>query len=427
MIDDWDRPDTVIDDTALPVAVSPHPRALLHFSVARFFERIAHYGTRSFLIFYMIDRFGNQNVDGNYQTYGILAALVVFSQIPGGLIVDIGMGRKTAVTWGGLSLAVGYFVLAFGNSVTDAIGFFFIFVGMGLYGPAMFSSLAQFYQGRESYLGAGMAYHFAGINFGALASMLLISGFAASFLSWRQGFMVCGILMMVGQVYLLVINKAFGEPLLPAAKTIPGQHDFKNIPTAFPRAITVGLIALYALFWMFYVNQYDLLQAWLSRHSGLANAGNILRLSTAVLGIAVLFSGGLVLTRRPGKPINRMGAGILLGVFALSLLLGGLYLTQDTLGVSAGLMVVGVVIVALAFAEFLVVPSLYSYILSEQQKYPNMLLGFVAAAGYLPMLGFMFPSEWGTAATWTGAITIGGTVVLSTAGYWLFKQRSKDD
>jgi hypothetical protein len=179
---------------------------------------------------------------------------------------------------------------------------------------------------------------------------------------------------------------------------------------------------LFAIFWIYYGNQYRLLREWVGELGSGSDLSTALTLSLAGTTIAVLFLGGMVLTARPVNPLRQMGKGFLTAVAVFSFILGGVYLSRFTPGLEIGLIITGTMLVAMAFAEFMVVPSLFAYILqSQSQRYPNMLMGFVAAAAYLPSLGLLLPALNATGSGVSGTITVLGAGLITLAGYWLIK------
>jgi hypothetical protein len=289
----------------------------------------------------------------------------------------------------------------------------------------MFSSLAHFYRGREVYLGAGMSYHFAAIYAGGLAALMIVGGLAASVLSWRQGFMVCGISMMIGQVYLLAFAKAFNEPLLKSSAPLLEQHDPTQSKPGFPSYLAVGLITAYAVFWLSHDNQYDLLNELIKNGPFIENFSGLLQFFASAIAIIVLFTGAMVLAKRPGNALDRIGKGILINVAGLAMLWIGLQLVSEALEMAFGLRMTAVLVILWAFAEFLIVPSLYTYVLIGKQKYPNMLIGFISAAAYVPALVYLFPGSWLHIESFSGIAAIVGTAGLTAFGFWLLQEAKK--
>jgi hypothetical protein len=232
--------------------------------------------------------------------------------------------------------------------------------------------------------------------------------------------------MMAGHVYLLVVSKAFGESRLKDISPDSVEEENNTGKPAFPTTLVTGLIVLFAVFWIYYSNQYRLLREWFDGLNIGFDFAAPLSLSLSAITITVLFLGGMVLTNRPVDPLRQLGRGLLTAAALFSFILGGVYLSRFTPGLEIGLLITGTMLVAMAFVEFMVAPSLYAYILQSQSKrYPNMLMGFLAAAAYLPSLGLLLPGWNTTGSGFSGVVTVLGAGLITLAGYWLIKNATK--
>ncbi len=422
MIEDWDRPDPIIDEGSLPMAASPHPKALWLLSVSKFFERFAHHGARSILVYYLFEKAGDTFLTDTRFTYEILVAAMIFVQIPGGLLVDLVLRPKLAIIWGGFALGLGYFVCAFDHQTTDLIGLILVAVGTATFVPASFTRLAASYRGRTKYLDAGFSYYFSAIYAGSISSGLLVFGIASGYIDWRQGLMICGIAMMIGHVYILAINKIFAERPLPASAEIPENIVSNRIIRS--RGFGIFLFVIHGLFWMVYFSRQTDIFQWLEISFDGAEVGRFANMAAGIITAVVFFAGGALLTIRPADVMRRMGQGLVLAIFALILLFGALVLADQFIGIQSGLIAIAVILILLAFAEMMILPPLYTLVLGQKKhRLQNTLVGLLSAFTYLPLLGlFLFPEGF-FPKTGKTILLIICALTITLAGIWLMRQK----
>jgi len=421
MIEDWDRPDPIIDEASLPRAVSPHPKALWLFSISKFFERFAHHGARSILVYYLFEKAGDAALTDTRFTYEILVASLVLVQIPGGLLIDLGLRPKLAIIWGGFALGVGYFICAFDNQAADLIGLILVGIGTATFVPASFTRLAASYRGRKKYLDAGFSYYFAAIYGGSVSSGLLVVGIASGFIHWRQGLMICGIAMMLGHVYILAIHKIFAERPLPASvENMTGKplSKMKNSDR-----FGIFLFVIHALFWTVYFSRQTDMFNWLEVNFDGGEVGRFANMAAGIITAVVFFAGGALLTLRPGNVMRRMGQGLIIAIFALDLLLGAVLLSGNFAGIHSSLFAIALILVLLAFAEMMILPPLYTLLLGKKRRFQNTLVGMLSAAAYLPLLGLYFFPEGILPETGKAMLLIICSVTITLAGIWLIRQK----
>src|SRR5688500_17947498 len=122
-----------------------HPKALPFLFLTEMWERFGFYLAQGLLVLYMTKFYGFSD-DASYSISGIFGGLVYISPFIGGLLADKFLGFKTAITWGGLFLIIGYALLA----ISSNIAFFYpalatIIVGNGLLKPNISSLLGTQY------------------------------------------------------------------------------------------------------------------------------------------------------------------------------------------------------------------------------------------------------------------------------------------
>lgn len=412
----------VIDRFSLPRSASPHPKALGRFAIARFFERLAFFSMRHWLIIFLTVKAQGNDVNTFYSYYHWVLAALAFAPVPGGLFVDLIYSRRKAVVYGGALLATGYFVLAIDHPVSTVLGFIFAMLGMGLYSGSSLTSLGSYYRGREEYTTAGMYHYFGLVNLAAFLSSIFI-GMAASIFNWQQGCMLAGILMMLGHVYLLVVHKTFQEERLPETlQTDPEPATSSKRNTLVP----VGLILLAFLFFGFALqNSHNGLGKLSIAISGLRDWSNLSAMITLLLLTLALFAGSAYFTQVPRKGYQLLGFGLLasaVGGFILPGVIGLGVPTVPTVGVVA---LTAFQIVMMVLMEFLVVAPVFALILKHKSRYSNTLIGLLSLAAYLPFSLVLLPAKMGDGATGTYLLPLISVGALALLGMWMLKEGKK--
>lgn len=416
--------DALIDEISLPRSVSPHPKALLNFSIARFFERLAFFAMCQWLILFLIAKAsGPEDTDAYYNAYQWVILAVVVAQIPGGLFIDLYYNRRKAVVWGGAMLALGYFLLALNHDVVTVMALVLSFVGMGLYGVGSTGALASYYRGRGQYLGAGLYFYTAAINAAAFVGSIAL-GHAAANLSWQQGSMLAAIMMMVGHVYLLAVAKTFQEPKLPRGASPDSEEKTKpKLAKGGQSRVVLAITMVSFLLAAFAFN---------AGHKSMHNVEAWGAWSDHTRTVAYLLSAGLALigsylfTRQAVSSSKLLGYGLLLTVVSGILLPP---LLTGTVGLGSGTALVAgasLLLVLLVTAEALVTAPAYALILRRGGRLTHTFLGLLSVAVYLPFLGFILPELFNIRALSATLIMLGSIVFLVLAAWWLIRESKEN-
>ncbi|MBK6891549.1 MAG: hypothetical protein IPH02_16815 [Sphingobacteriales bacterium] len=91
-----------------------HPRQLWILFFAEMWERFSFYGMKALLILYMTKVLLYEKSDASL-IQGAYMSLVYVMPMFGGLLADRILGYRKAVIFGGITMAVGHFVLAFSS------------------------------------------------------------------------------------------------------------------------------------------------------------------------------------------------------------------------------------------------------------------------------------------------------------------------
>ncbi len=412
----YDDSPEVIDQIAPGYRVSPHPRALQAFSIARFFERVAFYSMRHWLILYFMGMMdGEKPLDEAYTNFQYIILAFVLSQIPGAIAVDLGYKRRHAVVWGGALLAVGYFSLALLPYGLSWISLLACCLGFGLYSAPSITSMASFYRGREAYLEAGMSYYFGMLSAAALITSFLL-GIGLRSLDWQRGAMVAGITMMLGHVYLLAVARVFREKKLPQAAAARPES---RRSTFWLSSVAFGVLLSYLAYSYFTQEASGFLRMLSMGRGELGIFGQTSQLVSLALTSLALFASSWWITRHGASTMLRLGLGLLLGAVAGALLPGVLPAVADGLPSASIYLIAAGLTVMIVVAEVLTLPAVFSVVLHLPVKWKNTLIAALSSISFLPLL--MLGSDL---SVWQKLLFGGlGIAAISLMAIWAIKHR----
>jgi len=159
-----------------------HPIDLATLFFTEMWERFSFYGMRAILILYMTS---NVDVGGRGMTVtaaGLVMALYLSSSyllsLPGGWIADRFLGQRSAVSLGGIGIAVGNAMIAMPVGALFYPGLAAIAIGTGLLKPNVSTIVGQLYDAKDIRRDSGFTIYYMGINIGAWAAPL-VCGYVA--------------------------------------------------------------------------------------------------------------------------------------------------------------------------------------------------------------------------------------------------------
>ena len=191
-----------------------HPRGLATLFFTEMWERFSYYGMRALLILFMTDvtRGGMAwGIERSSAIYGLYTFGVYFLALPGGWIADRLIGKKKAVLWGGVTIALGHFTLAIPSLGTYFGGLALVAIGTGLLKPNVSAIVGDLYEAKDARRDAGFSLFYMGINIGAILGPSICSLLGEN-VSWHLGFGVAGVGMT-----LAVIQYVLGQKYLERA------------------------------------------------------------------------------------------------------------------------------------------------------------------------------------------------------------------
>ncbi|MDO5655095.1 MAG: peptide MFS transporter [Flavobacteriaceae bacterium] len=244
-----------------------HPKGLYSLFFTEMWERFSYYGMRALLTLFLTAQlvtggFGLDRAE-SLKVYGIFTALVYLTPILGGWFSDKILGQRKSILIGGITMAIGQFMLA--ASSTDALiaglderKYFFylglgvLILGNGFFKPNISTIVGDLYDNDDPRKDGGFTIFYMGINIGAFLSPF-IAGTLGEKVGWPWGFIAAGVGMLIGVLWFhFKRNTLEGLGLPPrAAKT--GQTDLiaKDwmdilLYTAGNVAIVFGIMAFWS-------------------------------------------------------------------------------------------------------------------------------------------------------------------------------------
>ncbi|MFI5335449.1 MAG: peptide MFS transporter [Opitutales bacterium] len=212
------------------------PRGLTNLFFTEMWERFGYYGMRALLVLFMVAPALRGGLGFDTRTagliYGTYTMSVYMLSIPGGFIADNFLGARSAVLWGGIIIAAGYYTLAIHSTLTFYLGLVLVACGTGLLKPNISSMVGSLYSAEDERRDAGFSIFYMGINVGAFLAPLITGWLAQSDAfkeimkgwgldparSWHWGFGAAGVGMTIGLiVYLVQLHRlaSVGHPPAP--------------------------------------------------------------------------------------------------------------------------------------------------------------------------------------------------------------------
>lgn len=226
---------------ATPQRIAPertlfgHPIGLSVLFGTEMWERFCFYGMRALLTFYMVDYlfiggepahiFGYQAVKTALESfsgplkpeplaalvYGLYSSGTYLTGLAGGFIADRFLGQRRAVIIGGLTMAVGEFLLVDPHWFFP--GLLTLVLGNGFFKPNIATQVGGLYQPGDARIDRAYSVFYVGINLGALIAPIItgrIAHFGDGPPHWNYGFAAAGIGMLIG-----VTTNLLGQRTLP--------------------------------------------------------------------------------------------------------------------------------------------------------------------------------------------------------------------
>ncbi|MCO5268073.1 MAG: peptide MFS transporter [Brumimicrobium sp.] len=206
-----------------------HPKGLYSLFFTEMWERFSYYGMRALLTIFLTAElatggFGLDRAE-SLQVYGIFTALVYLTPILGGWFSDNVLGQRKSILIGGITMAIGQFMLAFSSSAQfisnlDDQKFFFymglgvLILGNGFFKPNISTIVGNLYENDDPRKDGGFTIFYMGINIGAFLSPFIAGTLGEKF-GWPYGYLSAGIGMLIGVIWFHARRSTLNDLGLP--------------------------------------------------------------------------------------------------------------------------------------------------------------------------------------------------------------------
>lgn len=201
-----------------------HPKGLGYLAFTEAWERFSYYGMQALLVLYMTkalllpDRVGNVwgieqlrglfgGIDGQpfaSAIFGTYTACVYLTPIFGGLLADRWLGTRRTLLLGGLTMALGHFLMAFDG--TFLIALLCLILGSGMFKGNIASQVGALYRAGDTRRADAFQIFYLAINAGVIASPLIVGSLGEK-VGWHWGFGAAGVGMVIGVLIFLAGTK----------------------------------------------------------------------------------------------------------------------------------------------------------------------------------------------------------------------------
>ena len=254
-----------------------HPKGLGVLFTTEMWERFNFYGMRALLTLFLANslRMGEQEAS---LIYGGFLGLSYLTPMLGGYISDKYLGNRNCIILGGLTMAVGQFLLFTSASIFTSnlefaktimwLALLVIIFGNGFFKPNISSMVGQLYPAHEkSKLDSAFTIFYMGINVGALLgqticpllgdveTITIVNGVEKTvrdLTAFRWGFMAAGVAMLLGTgLFIFLKNKyvvtATGQAI--GARPRANLKDDESVQAKFNSRSVAILVSLLVIFY----------------------------------------------------------------------------------------------------------------------------------------------------------------------------------
>ena len=227
-----------------------HPKGLYILFSTEMWERFNYYGMRAILILFMTKALLLDKTIAS-QLYGSYTSLSYLTPLVGGFMADRYWGNKRSILAGGLTMALGEFILFFCASVYDTnaslstflffSGLGFMIAGNGFFKPNISSLVGQLYTPGDRRIDPAYTIFYMGINVGGALGPFLCGAFGdtGNPADFKWAFLIAGIAMLLS----VIVQKTFQDKYLinPEGQQIGNAPAGTQSKFLTPVAISIGL------------------------------------------------------------------------------------------------------------------------------------------------------------------------------------------
>jgi len=165
-------------------------------------ERIGFYGVRAIMVIYMISPTFNMTNAESMNVYAWFFSLLVIAKAIGALLGDFIIGNRKSIIFGGITQAVGSFLLCIPSIYALYLGLFLIILGGGLYSSNLTANYGKLHLNQPKLLDSKFTLLYLFTNIGAFVGAFAI-GFLAEKQSFSLGFMIAGITFLLSTITVI--------------------------------------------------------------------------------------------------------------------------------------------------------------------------------------------------------------------------------
>ncbi|MGC5327716.1 peptide MFS transporter [Brevibacillus sp. SYSU BS000544] len=201
-----------------------HPKGLYLLFITEMWERYSYYGMRSVLVLYLTTELISGGLGMDRATalklYGFYTGLVYFTPLIGGYLTDRFFGLRTAITIGGVAMAIGDFSLfAIHETWGLYLGLLLLIIGNGFFKPNISTLVGELYDKNDPRKDSAFTIFYMGINLGAFISPLVAGVIYANLFhsttggvetfGFRYAFLASSIGMVIGQLLFNLLSQKY--------------------------------------------------------------------------------------------------------------------------------------------------------------------------------------------------------------------------
>jgi POT family proton-dependent oligopeptide transporter len=256
-----------------------HPKGLGVLFTTEMWERFNFYGMRAILSLFLINALAFKDSDSSL-IYGAFLGLCYLTPMLGGFISDKFLGNRNCIVIGGLTMALGQFLLFMSASQykTDlhfaqtimyvALGV--IILGNGFFKPNISSMVGNLYPKGDTRLDSAFTIFYMGINVGAFLGNFICStvgdvkhGDVRVVEAFKYGFLAAGAAMLLATIIFFILKNKYivtpeGKPIggVPRKSAVVVSDDTVEAKFTGKAMVLVGILML-ALYFIFQYLAWD--------------------------------------------------------------------------------------------------------------------------------------------------------------------------
>ncbi|MCL6587496.1 MAG: peptide MFS transporter [Anoxybacillus sp.] len=244
-----------------------HPPGLYLLFFTELWERFSYYGMRAILVLYLTTALVSGGLGFKESVamsiYGFFTGAVYFTPIVGGYLSDRFLGRRLAITIGGVTMAIGNFILfALNTKLGLYAGLLLLIIGNGFFKPNISTLVGELYGPNDKRRDGAFTIFYMGINMGAFFAPLVCGFLAEDYFKttidgvvhygFKYGFLAASIGMVIGQLLFNVFgNRYLGEiGKAPVGKS--SAHATEKTPLTTKEKQRIAVILILACFIVFF-------------------------------------------------------------------------------------------------------------------------------------------------------------------------------